>query len=58
MSTGVRAMVLRHSQAHAAPIPPARPYRPGGDAATAGAKSGITPSCANMVVTPIWQLNF
>src|SRR6266496_314193 len=34
-----------------------RPYRSGADAATADAKSGSTPSCANMVVIPIWQLN-
>src|SRR5258708_29273640 len=34
-----------------------RRYRAGADAATAEVKSGSTPSCANMVVIPIWQLN-
>jgi len=32
-------------------------YRPGADAATADAKSGSTPSCANMADVPIGQLN-
>src|SRR5215211_9388889 len=34
-----------------------RGYGAGAGAATADAKSGSTPSCANMVVIPIWQLN-
>src|SRR5258708_37588713 len=34
-----------------------RRYRAGAEAATAEVKSGSTPSCANMVATPIWQLN-
>jgi hypothetical protein len=34
-----------------------RRYRTGADAATADAKSGSTPGCANMVDVPIWQLN-
>src|SRR6266576_3614352 len=34
-----------------------RRYRAGAGAATAEVKSGSTPSSANMVATPIWQLN-
>ena len=34
-----------------------RPYRSAAGAATADVKSGSTPSWANMVATPMWQLN-